>query len=55
VTRPERERNTHRRMNAAHRGREIIQSTTATASATTKWEKYTQLARTSYQWTCSGS
>ncbi|GLH98967.1 hypothetical protein Pa4123_42420 [Phytohabitans aurantiacus] len=55
VIRPVTDRNTQRRMNAAQRGREVSHSTTATVSAVTKCEKYTQLTSTSHQYTLSGS
>jgi hypothetical protein len=55
VTNPSADSANHRRMNGAHNARRRSHSTTATASATTKWEKYTQLATTSYQRMWSGS
>lgn len=42
-------------MNDAHRARLRNHSTTATPSAATKCEKYTQLATTSHQWMPPGS
>jgi hypothetical protein len=45
----------HRRMNAAHKARRRSHNTAATPNATTKCEKYTQLAMTSYQRIESGS
>lgn len=44
----------NRRRKAAQRARSRSQNTTATASAVTKCEKYTQLASTSHQWMTSG-
>lgn len=45
----------NRRVYAAQRSRLRSHSTTATASAVTKCEKYTQLISTSHQWMMSGS